>query len=211
MDARRGDGREGNGPSLGLGGRAGLEVVADVVHPHRGGGRALGGIAGEGPPVVDHVVAEVQEEAGFPLAAAGPGHAGHVVGEEVVVDADPAVSDRGDQRRVAVRTFRVHRAVERLAEDAPLDGDVAGLRLAGHFVPFVADIQRLVGAPAGRAVVEDDVPRAEMVIPSCASADASPGRTRRCRMTTSCVSLTQSVKFFRQMPSPGAVWPAIVR
>src|SRR5262249_23927507 len=104
-------------------------------------------------PVVDHVVADV-EPPGEPLtgpvqpAGEAPVPAG-AVGEQVVVEAADVPGDAPGERGslAGPLVLLVPREVQRLRDDAPLDGEV----------PALSRAEALVDAPADRAVVEDDV------------------------------------------------------
>ena len=101
------------------------------------------------PPVVDHVVEEV-EVAVHPDARVAAG----VARPQVVVERAVVPADRAPERVVV--------GVQRLAGDAPLDRDVDRRQLqllvaARRPVHVAVHRQVLVEAPARRAVVDDDV------------------------------------------------------
>ncbi len=128
-----------------LAARAGPDVVRDIVDLEL----ALGEAGARLAVVVDDIVPHIEGRIGRPAVIVPKARvAGIVVDPEVVVPGHRSV--RAGQRAVAVRALGVLAAVQRLADEAPLDGQVrivAGKR------------QALVDRPGGGAVVEDRVAR----------------------------------------------------
>ena len=116
-----------------------FDVVADVVHPHR----IISGVAAG---VVDQVVAEIEQD-GTVAVGARPRAATQVMGVDVVVETEVAVA--AQQRSETVFPLRMDALVERLADQAPLDGHVGD--------PFSGNREAFVHRPAGRAMIDDDL------------------------------------------------------
>ena len=115
-------------------------VVGNEIHAHRVFRRiALAA-------VIHDVVAEVEEDAAVTIGAGSWG-SGVVKGIEIVVKADLAIGP--DEGPVAVTALAMGAFVETLADDTPLDGDVARAlaRYGAHFI---------VG-PTGRTMIENHI------------------------------------------------------
>src|SRR5262249_27472022 len=122
----------------------------EVVHEVQLADASVGGAVA---PVVDHVVADIQPP-GEPLSGAvQPAGQAPVppcaVGEQIVVEAADVAGDAPGERvpLAGADVLLVAREIERLRDDAPLEGEVAAL----------AGTEPLVDAPTNRAVVENDV------------------------------------------------------
>ncbi|MSU58347.1 MAG: hypothetical protein EXS35_09225 [Pedosphaera sp.] len=126
---------------------AGLEIIPDVIEARSFQPAVAGGCA----PVIDDVIAEIEEHARCVLVASGAGVARVVVRIDTVMNAERAAI-RPQQRPVPVLALGMKTAVEALVNQTPLHGHVA----------HTGAVQRavLVHGPTDRAMIENDIVRA---------------------------------------------------
>ncbi len=112
------------------------QIIAHVVHPHR---IALV-VARSVAPAVNDIVPEIEQRIARTRISA--------LVERVDVVMHAHVAGRRNQRAVSVLALAMHRFVQTLGDEAPLDGDVR--RVADHADGFVR-------RPARRTVIHDNV------------------------------------------------------